>query len=71
MAEIRKLTKTSFCHMVSALFEKQVKVVVLKNAPTTYKRHIDPWTYDKSLAVRNGVPSSIVYDHSLKRMKPV
>lgn len=39
----------------------------LKNAPTTYKRHIDPWDYDKSLAVRNGVPSSTVYDHSFKK----
>ena len=24
----------------------------LKNAPHTYKRHIDPWDYDKSLAVK-------------------
>ena len=39
----------------------------LKNAPTTYKRHIDPWDYDKSLAVKNGVPSSTIYDHSFKK----
>ena len=36
----------------------------LKNAPHTYVRRIDPWDYDKSLAVKNGVPSSTVYRHS-------
>lgn len=39
----------------------------LKNAPHTYKRHIDPWDYDKSLAVKNGVPSSTIYDHSFRK----
>ena len=39
----------------------------LKNAPHTYVRRIDPWDYDKSLAVKNGVPSSTVYRHSFAK----
>ncbi|MCQ4978452.1 hypothetical protein NE583_10785, partial [Veillonella parvula] len=30
-------------------------------------RHIDPWDYDKSLAVKNGVPSSTIYVHSFRK----
>ena len=42
----------------------------LKNAPTTYVRSIDPWDYDKSLAVdRNGVPKSNIYDYSFSKGK--
>lgn len=42
----------------------------LKNAPHTYVRNIDPWDYDKSLAVKNGVPSSTVYRHSFAKIMP-
>ena len=42
----------------------------LKNAPTTYVRDIDPWDYDKSLAVdNNGKPKSNIYDYSFSRGK--
>ena len=39
----------------------------LKNAPHTYVRNIDPWDYDKSLAVKRGIPSSTVYRHSFAK----
>ena len=42
----------------------------LKNAPHTYVRDIDPWDYDKSLAVdNNGKPKSNIYDYSFSKGK--
>jgi len=42
----------------------------LKNAPTTYVRDVDPWDYDKSLAVdNNGKPKSNIYDYSFSKGK--
>lgn len=38
----------------------------LKNAPDVYVRKINPWDYDKSLAVNRGIPSSTVYNYSFK-----
>lgn len=45
----------------------------LKNAPKTYTKMIDPWDYDKSLAVEDNTagvddtPSSYVHDHKFIR----
>ena len=36
----------------------------LKSAPHTWVRNIDPWDYDKSLAVKHGKPDSTIYRHS-------
>ena len=38
----------------------------LKSAPHTWVRSIDPWDYDKSLAVKHGKPDSTIYRHSFK-----
>ena len=38
----------------------------LKSAPHTWVRNIDPWDYDKSLAVKHGKPESTIYRHSFK-----
>ena len=38
----------------------------LKSAPHTWVRNIDPWDYDKSLAVKHGKPDSTIYRHSFK-----
>ena len=39
----------------------------LKSAPHTWVRNIDPWDYDKSLAVKKGKPSSTIYRHSFDK----